>query len=248
MNGGKCTHPQPTRNGFLVKIAKSTLILALSLLICAFADTARATNEELHEQVSAVSAGQTIALSATGNAVFADIVFPYSDMADQWIASHLLQRALIFKVTGADRYGRAIIKTDAQEEMLRDGVAVIYSFDHPPKTWQAAEDAARAAKRGVWGQEHFVLTPENAAQHSGEFHVVEGVITRTYDAKSASYLNFGEHWQSDFSVTIPAKFRRGFKELLPQLREGVRVRIRGSIYEENGPMIKVTKPEQVQIL
>ena len=247
MTGREFTHPSPTRNGFLVKIAKSTLILALSLLICAFGDTDRAINEELHEQVSAVSAGQTITLSGTGNAVFADVVFPDSDMADQWIASHLLQHQLTFKVIDTDRYGRTTIKSDVQEAMLRDGVAVIYSFDHPSKTWQAAEDAARAAKRGLWGQENFVLTPENAAQHKSEFHVVEGVITRTYDAKSASYLNFGEHWQSDFSVTIPAKFRRGFKELLPQLREGVRVRIRGSIYEENGPMIRITKPEQVQV-
>ena len=231
-----------------MKTVKSKLILACGLLVCAFAATAHAARDDLTEKVTAVAEGQVITLSSAGAAVFADMVFPDAAMADAWFANHLLQQELRFKVTGSDRYGRRIIQSDAQEAMLRDGVAVIYSFDHPPKKWQAFEDSARIAKKGIWAQPSFVLTPENAAQHKGEFHVVEGVITRTYDAKSATYVNFGADWHTDFSVTIPAKFRRGLKELLPQLNEGARVRVRGSIYEENGPMIKVTKPEQVEII
>jgi hypothetical protein len=230
-----------------MKHAKPALILALGLLLCGVAGTAHAMREALSEPVAAITAGPTITLSSTGAAVFADIVFPDADLAEQWMAAHLLQQALVFSVVDVDRYGRSIIKSDVQQTMLRDGVAVIYSFGHPPKAWQAAEDAARIAKRGVWGKENFVLTPENAAQHEGEFHVVEGVITHGYDAKRASYINFGADWRTDFSVTIPAKFRRRFAELLPQLREGAHVRVRGSIVHENGPMIRVTKPEQIPI-
>ena len=230
-----------------MKLSKSALILAFALWLCGVGATAWAANEALTEQVTAVAAGQAITLSSSGKAVFADLVFPDADMADQWMASHLLQRAITFKITDTDRYDRAVIESDVAEQMLQDGVAVIYSFDHPPKKWQASEDNARITKKGIWAQPSFVLTPENAAQHKGEFHVVEGLITHTYDAKSASYINFGDNWHTDFSVTIPAKFHRGLKDLLPQLHEGAHVRVRGSIYEENGPMIRVTKPEQVQL-
>ena len=230
-----------------MKHTKPTLILVLSLLICGVAGTLHAMPLAFSEAVSAVVAGRTITLSSAGEAVFADILFPDADLAEQWMANHLLQQTLVFSVVDVDRYGRSVIKSDVQQTMLRDGVAVIYSFGHPPKAWQAAEDGARLAKRGVWGKENFVLTPENAAQHEGEFHVVEGVITHVYEAKSASYINFGADWRTDFSVTIPAKFRRGFTELLPQLREGARVRVRGSILHENGPMIRVTKAEQIAI-
>jgi hypothetical protein len=231
-----------------MKTIKSTLILACGLLVCAFTATASAARDDLTEKVTAVAEGQVITLSSTGPAMFADLVFPDAEMADAWFATHLLQHELSFKVTGSDRYGRRIIQSDAQEAMLRDGVAVIYSFDGAPKNWQALEDNARIAKKGVWAQPSFVLTPENAAQHIGAFHVVEGVITRIYEAKSATYINFGADWHRDFSVTIPGKFRRGFKEMLPQLKAGVRVRVRGSIYEENGPMIRITKPEHVEMI
>jgi endonuclease YncB( thermonuclease family) len=228
-----------------MKMRHGAFIMARAVLVCVLATTAQA-GDTLTERLSAVAAGQTITLANSGEAVFANLVFPDGPAADAWIANHLLQQEITFKITGTDRYGRSRIQADVAEDMLQAGVAVIYSFAHPPKKWQAAEDAARLAKRGVWGREGFVLTPENAAQHIGEFHVVEGVIRRTYYAKSASYLNFGDDWHSDFSVTIPGKFRRGFADLLPQLKEGAKVRVRGSIYEENGPMIKLTKPEQIE--
>jgi len=230
-----------------MKMLLCSTILAWVMAGCVLATTAHAARPVLSEAVSSVAAGQVITLSSSGEAVFADLVFPDGPLADAWMANYLLQHEVTFTITDTDRYGRAIIKTDAAEDMLRDGVAVIYSFDHPAKKWQAAEDAARRSKKGVWAMPDFVLSPENAAQHMQQFHVVEGVIRRTYNAKSASYLNFGDNWHSDFSVMIPGRSRRGFSELLPQLKEGTRIRVRGSIYEENGPMIKVTKPEQVQV-
>ena len=218
-------------------------IVILGLLAGAFAAQAAV----IREQVVALAPDRTLTLAQTGKAVFADMLFPDAPLADAWFASHLLQKEIAFTAGDEDRYGRVRITSELQAAMLRDGVAVIFNQQEIPAGWAAAEQAARAAKRGVWGQEDFVLTPENAAQHLLQFHVVEGVVTRVYKARNATYVNFGENWHTDFSVTIAGRNRRSFDEKLARITQGTRVRVRGTLYEENGPMLKLTRPEQLEL-
>jgi hypothetical protein len=132
--------------------------------------------------------------------------------------------------------------------MLQAGVAITYaSEEETPDSWRAAETTARTAKRGVWSDASFVLTPENAAQHISAFHVVEGTVTRIYEAKAATYINFGQDWHSDFSITIPGKIRRSMKDALLQLKPGSTIRVRGYITQENGPMVKLLKPDNLEL-
>ncbi len=225
------------------------LVSAALLILCSVSVSAQAARGMAAEQVLSVTEDQTIRLASGQQARFVDIVFPDAALAAPWFATHLLQHEVTFRAVAEDRYGRTLISAPAmQEAMLRAGVAVLFPQGRVPASLQKAEREARQAKRGVWGKAGFVLTPENAAQHFLEFHVVEGAITRTHESRSATYLNFGEHWQTDFSATVTGRARRGFKTLLAEIKPGSVVQVRGTIYAENGPMIRLTRPEQLAVV
>lgn len=200
------------------------------------------------DRVVAVEAGQVLHLADHGRTVFADLAFPDAAAADAWLAEHVLQRTIAINASEEDRYGRTQIESDHAEAMLREGVALVMATRAPPTSWLAAEAEARHAKRGIWSMPDFILTPQTVAQHLHQFRVAEGTITRVYTGKSAVYLNFGEDWETDFSITIAGRSKRSFADKLPKLTAGTRVRVRGMIYEENGPMIRVMRPEQLEIL
>ena len=217
--------------------------------LCCTAFAAQAGRGIETEHVVAIAEDQTLTLAGGDKARFADIIFPDAALAAPWLASHVLQHEIAFRTLDDDRYGRTVIAAaEVEEQLLREGVAVLFAQDHPRPEWLEAEHQARQARRGIWAHDGFVLTPENAAQHAMEFHVVEGTITHIYAARSATYLNFGEHWQTDFSVTIPARNRRGFEAVLDTLKPGSKIRVRGMLYEENGPMLRITRPEQLEVV
>lgn len=225
------------------------LWLMLLFLCCVGSAAYAAQKTMLREYVAAVKPDGSVVLSNSGNAVFANILFPDDKRAEAWLAEHLLQQEIQFAAVGEDRYGRTQIMSDAAQKMLRDGTAVFYAgAADVPEEWKAAEATARLAKTGVWSDGELLLTTENAAQHKGAFHVIEGRVTRIYAAKSATYLNFGDDWHYDFSITIPGKTRRSMKTMLQQLKAGNAVRVRGFIYEENGAMIRLTKADNLDLL
>ena len=202
----------------------------------------------MHETVIGLEAGQGLVLAQSGKARLAEVVFPDVAQADAWLAANVLQQTIDFQVLGDDRYGRLRIVSPVVERALRDGVAVLFNQDEAVPGWEEAEAAARTAKRGVWMSADFVLTPDTAAQHFGEWRVVEGAVTHIHPTKSAIFINFGEHWQTDFSVTVAGRARRRLEARLAQISAGTRVRVRGAIYSENGPMIRITQPEQLEVV
>lgn len=218
---------------------------ALLLIFCAPAVTA-APAELGQEQVVAIAADQTITLTQTGQAVLARSYFSDAELAQNWLAAHLLQQTLTFTPRGTDRYGRTLITADIEAALLRDGVAVAYGEGPMQAALLNAEAQARAAKRGVWANPDFVLTPEQTAQHLQEFHVVEGTVRRIYRARNATYVNFGDDWKTDFSISIVGRSRRAITAL-EGLKEGSHVRARGVLFEENGPMLRLTQPSQLEL-
>jgi len=65
-----------------------------------------------------------------------------------------------------------------------------------------------------------------------------------------TFLNFDTDWGKDFTVAIRAGDRRSFQASNMALEEleGKEVRVRGWIERWNGPVIKATHPEQIEIL
>lgn len=223
---------------------------AIAMVFCCSINHAVAAATPLQrERVVAVLTGGEVQLERTGKAAFLNMLVLDNHVLEAWLSEHLLQQEITFTARGDDRYGRTQITSDVEVKMLRDGVAMIYaSTGDIPANWRLAEAAARNAKRGVWAMESLLITPEAALKATGGFHVIEGSITRIYESKTATYLNFGDDWRSDFSITVLPKQRRSMKAFLANLKAGDRVRVRGSITQENGPMIRLNHPANLERL
>ena len=159
-----------------------------------------------------------------------------------------------------DRHGRLLahLTRDGgavwlQGEMLRAGLARVYSF--PDNRALVAEmltleREARQARRGIWGDRYYrIRKPEETGRDIETFQIVEGRVLKAAATKERSYLNFGEDFRSDFTVSIARRdlklFGRGYD---PVSLEGETIRVRGWLKSVNGPMIEATHPEQIEVL
>lgn len=154
-----------------------------------------------------------------------------------------------------DRYGQAQAvltpegeRISLQEQLLAEGLALFYpTATLPARTrWQAAEARARSARRGWWATDG-VHSADGLAAAPGTFVVLEGRLARSYKSRDTLYLNFGEDWRTDTSLKIPRAAWRRFGENFT-VPDGTRLRARGAVQEENGPMLVITRPEQLEIL
>ena len=159
-----------------------------------------------------------------------------------------------------DRYGRALAHLHVEDglwvqgALLAEGMARVYSFrDNRALVAEmlAQERIARAHGRGIWGHPYYrVRQAEGAGRFLDTFQVVEGRVLDAAVVRGRLFLNFGADWKTDFTVNVRRQdlrlFRRGGFD--PLSFEGRRVRVRGWIESWNGPMIKLTHPEQIEVL
>lgn len=166
----------------------------------------------------------------------------------------------------SDRYGQqlaqAFIVSESgsvwlQGRMVEEGLARAYSF--PDNRGCAAElialeAKARAAKRGLWANAAYAarsadLTRE-LLRYVGSYQLVEGTVASAVASKGKVYLDFGADWKTDFTASIDPTARKQLETagLDPASLKGQRLRIRGWIESVAGPQIRVTHPEQIEIL
>ncbi len=164
---------------------------------------------------------------------------------------------LYFDANPQDRYGRRLahaVRDDGvwlQRALIEAGLARVYSLPDNRrgiKDLLAAEDAARRAGRGLWALPEFRVRGAEEAEPGG-FALVEGVVRAQSSGDGPTYLNFGRTWKSDFTVRIAPGDRKRFAAggRVPDYR-GKRVRVRGWVFEKDGPMIDATHPEQIEVL
>ena len=168
--------------------------------------------------------------------------------------------SLSFGGSEIDRYGRLLAHLHAsggvwvQGEMLSQGMARVYSFPDnrgAVADMLALEGEARRAKRGIWGLGFYaVKTPRELSPLIGTFQLVKGRVLKAARVKSKVYLNFGQDWRSDFTITLKAGARRLFAKagVDPLALEGRMVRVRGWLKKFNGPMIDASHPEQIEVI
>lgn len=141
-----------------------------------------------------------------------------------------------------------------QGAMLEAGMARVYSFaDNRARVADmlASERTARAERRGMWSNAYYAIrTPESAAKHINAFELVEGTVLDVTIVSGRAYLNFGDNWRTDFTVSLAAKVVRQFTQegLRPDSYKGRRVRVRGWLQSRDGPMIEATHPDQIEML
>jgi len=162
-----------------------------------------------------------------------------------------------------DRYGRALAhlfvdgaagEIWVQGEMVRQGLARVYSFqDNRALVGDllALEVQARAAKRGIWALAFFeIRQAEQTGDFLDRFEVIEGRVLAAEQVGGRIYLNFGEDWRTDFTISVAPSdtdlFENAGIDLLSLA--GQRIRVRGWLRNFNGPVIDLTHPEQLESL
>lgn len=171
-------------------------------------------------------------------------------------------QALTLHAGGArmDRHGRVLahlVRADGlwiQGEMLRRGMARVYSFPDNRKgvdAMLAVEAEAREAARGIWAHDFYrIRDKETIKRHPDGFQIVEDRVHGVAAVGKVVYLNFEPDWRRDFTITLDRRTARELARRIGDLEglEGRRVRVRGWVKRENGPMITVNHPEQLELL
>jgi endonuclease YncB( thermonuclease family) len=188
--------------------------------------------------------------------------WPLAEESKAALARLALGRALVLSFGGRrlDRHGRLLAHLHdrdgrwIQGEILALGLARVYSFADNRRLvldMLALERGARAAGRGIWSHPDYrVLTPHEATAAVGSFQLVEGLVRSAAVVRGRGYLNFGDDWRSDFTISIAPRARRLFEAEGVDVKgfEGRRVRVRGWLDSYNGPTIAATHPEQIEVL
>ena len=183
---------------------------------------------ESKAMLETLTLGKHLALSYGGRKIDRNgrLLAQLTDDAGTWIQGAMLSRGMARVYTFADNRGRAA-------EML------------------ALEREARKAKRGIWANAFYrVRAVDETPELIDTFQLVEGRVLNVSAVRGRVYLNFGQDWRTDFTVTIaPGAVRRfdGGAAALQALR-GRRIRVRGWLQRYNGPMIEATHPEQIEPL
>ncbi|EFL87985.1 nuclease [Ahrensia sp. R2A130] len=163
-------------------------------------------------------------------------------------------------ISEPDRYGRIAVMVGQgdsflQETWLKAGKGIIYSRNLAGeclKQLRKAEDAGRAAKLGWW-RENMAFPAENPAaiaEKKGLFAVVSGRILSIGDRKRRLYLNFGQNWAEDFTISVAktgaGRFNGNVDELIAA--QGRRVEVRGLVELARGPLIRLFHVSQIRFL
>ncbi len=188
--------------------------------------------------------------------------WPLGDDAKAALAALALDKVVTLSYGGrrVDRYKRQLAHLHdsagnwIQAELLRQGMARVYSFaDNRAVVGEllSFEQEAREARRGVWRHPfYYVRDAMDLAGAIGGFHVVEGTVQAVATVRNWTYLNFGDDWRTDFTVSIGTRARRLFPDSMLDAGnlEGRHIRVRGWVQSRNGPMIEATHPEQIEII
>jgi endonuclease YncB( thermonuclease family) len=145
--------------------------------------------EDAEDALSALASGKTVELSFGG--------------LRQDRHGHLL--AQVFVVEGANRLW-------LQEQLLAKGLARVYSFaDNRACVAEllASERKARARRLGVWASYVYRIEQALDVKRLGRlihsYQLVEGTVVAVGEGGGRLYLNFGQDWRNDFTVSIDRK-------------------------------------------
>lgn len=189
--------------------------------------------------------------------------WPMADAAKAALEDIVIGHAVMLRLgtQAQDRNGRIlahVVRDDGvwmQEEMLRRGLARVYTF---PDNRQlavelfAAERAGRAQRAGIWADATYALRapdPEALAKEAGTFQIVEGRVVDTAKVQGRVFLNFGADFRTDFTATIVPESVGMFAKagLDPLTLKDKVIRVRGYLRNYNGPTMDITHPEQIEV-
>jgi endonuclease YncB( thermonuclease family) len=216
--------------------------------------------------VVAVKDGRSFTLDHGREVRLAALEVPPSPEAKAALQSLVAGKAVELRqqTAGTDRYGRVVAhiylagenRRSVAHELLAQGQARVgapVGDKACAAELLAAEQAARAAKRGLWSDPNYgIVAAESLAALTagrGRFTLVEGRVASVRESGGTIYVNFGRRWSQALTVTILKRHEGLFTAagIAPKLLTNRRVRVRGWLDERSGPRIEAASPEQIEI-
>ncbi len=216
--------------------------------------------------IGSVGPSVELRLADGGVLVLASIVVPdaTADAARAALAALLDRGSVTVEAMGpGDRYGRLPAQASApdgrslQEGLLENGLALVQPLpgadDAVLARLLAAETRAERDGRGIWREPAAVVVDsavETAALALGRFVLLDGRVLQASEQQRYLYLNFGTDWRTDTTARIDKDTLRAMQQagFDPSALEGRRVRLRGTLFAENGPMIELWTHQGIEIL
>ncbi len=142
----------------------------------------------------------------------------------------------------------------AQGLLLSEGLARVRTLPDTaflaPQMYQL-ERGARESGKGLWADPAYqvLAAPFPQETRAYRFVIAEGTVRNTASVRNRVYLNFGEDWRTDFTVSIPPAALRRFEEarLDPLSLAGRKLRVHGWLESYNGPYIEIDHPARLEI-
>ena len=160
-----------------------------------------------------------------------------------------------------DRHGRILAHVFTQDglwvqaELLDQGMARTYTFADNRAAIDLMlehETQARAMDVGLWSHPFFQIRDagEPGLVPVDTFELIEGRVVEVAEFDRRIYLNFGDDWRQDTTVTISPNNRSIFADAEFDFAalEGKKIRVRGWTQWYNGPVIEIDHPEQIEVL
>ncbi len=227
-------------------------------------------------RASRVTSGQGFILEDERRVRLAGILAPrmaYEDIRAEPLAMQAREalkrlvsnRSLHFSDPAPDKFSRLRAQVFAnngnagnpvwvQAEMIRLGFARVRSWrddNTHTNALLALEESARQARRGLWAEQYYaVRNPQSVGVSIGSFQIVQGRIVDVAEVRGRVYLNFGADWRQDFTISIAPKDKKRFERdgiILAGL-SGAKVRARGLIRQQNGPILYLDHSQALEIL
>jgi endonuclease YncB( thermonuclease family) len=217
--------------------------------------------------------GQTV-VAGGAERVLTDIVAPSSSPlhgrsepgAD--ISLRALQELLVAHapLPGArsplDRWGRAMgpalfVGADGRQLSLQIALLEAGAARVSPQSdddalldaYYAAEETARAARRGIWALATYAIRDVSDERGANGFQIYRGAIRSTDERRDRVYFNFGDDFRTDVTATVTkSAFRRWRRRDLFPSFAGMSVEVRGLVEWINGPSILLRHERQLRFL
>jgi len=208
-------------------------------------------------------------LGSAGTLIFEDEIQRFrlaglTEIAARGVGTILKQGRtyLIYRSGEQDRYGCEGVHlvgdgtTWVQGALLAKSFALAQSSATMPANCLAAlrlrERAAESRKVGIWsgaGPNLSAQDLDRLREQQGRFVLVQGVVASVGDRKRRVYLNFGEKWDQDFTVSLAKSGRGAFKGDMTRIlaTKGVSIRVRGVLEWSGGPLIRVLDEGQIEL-
>lgn len=161
-----------------------------------------------------------------------------------------------------DRYGRLlaqIIVKDAAggdvsvaEQLLADGLVHVYPLsgqEMGTRHLLVLENKAREQKLGIWRLPELQVTPAaQAGTQYGHYALIAGRVVNAHKSKTKIFLNFGQDYHKDFSVSIDKRDWKNFSVMDVMALQNKTILVRGYLHEDYGPALRLTNEGQITLL